>query len=101
VGAEARADAAAGPRPRELLDPDRVVDVGAALAAELLRVLEAEEAELAAALIELARELARCLPLVDVRSDLLADEAPDRLAQLLVLLGEGREQRSLAAVLDD
>ena len=36
-------------RARQLLDPDRVVDVVAALAAVLLGVLEAEEAELAAA----------------------------------------------------
>jgi hypothetical protein len=98
VGAEARRDAAAAARARELLDPDRVVDVVAALAAVLGLVLEPEEAELAAAVVELARELARLLPLIDVRGDLLADEAPDGLAQLLVLLGERRQQRTLAGV---
>ena len=62
------------------------MDVVAALAAVLGLVLEAQEAELAAAGVELARELARLLPLIDVRSDLLGDEAADGLAQLLVLL---------------
>jgi hypothetical protein len=77
------------------------VDVVAALAAVLGLVLEPEEAELPAADVELARELARLLPLVDVRRDLLADEAAYRLPQLLVLLGEGREQGALAGVLYD
>jgi hypothetical protein len=86
---------------RELLHPDRVVDVVAALAAVLGLVLEAEEAELAAAVVELTGELARLLPLLDVRGDLLGDEVPDRFAQLLVLLGERREQGALTAVLYD
>jgi hypothetical protein len=86
---------------RELLDPDGVVDVVPALAAVLGLVLEAEEAELAAAVVELPRELARLLPFVDVGSDLLADEAPDRLPQLLVLLTEWREESPLAGVLYD
>jgi hypothetical protein len=66
------------------------VEVVAALAAQLLRVLEAEEAELPAAGVELAGELARVLPFVDVRRDLALDEAGDGLAQLLVLRAEGR-----------
>ena len=98
---EPRGDAAAAARAGELLDPDRVVDVVAALAAVLGLVLEAEEAELAAAGVELAGELARLLPLVDVRRDLLGDEAADRLAQLLVLLAEGRQRGALAGVLYD
>ena len=77
------------------------MDVVAALATVGGLVLEAEKTELAAARIELARELARLLPLIDVRSDLVGDEAANRLAQLLVLLAEGRERRPLAAVLDD
>ena len=92
VGADAGGDAAAGAGARELLDPDGVVDVVAALAAVLARVLEPEEAELAAAGKQLARELPRLLPLLDVRGDLLGDELAHRFAQLLVLLGEGREQ---------
>ena len=86
---------------RELLDPDGVVDVVAALAAVFGLELEAEEAELPAAVVELPRELARLLPFVDVGSDLLADEASDRLAQLLVLLAERREESALATVLYD
>ena len=77
VGVEPGGDAARAARARQLLDPDRVVQVGAALAAVLLGELEAEEAELAAAGEELARELARLLPLVDVGGDLLGDEARD------------------------
>jgi hypothetical protein len=86
---------------RELLDPDGVVDVVTALAAVLGLVLEAEETKLPAAVVELARELPRLLPLVDVGRDLLADEAADRLTQFLVLFGEGRKQRPLARVLYD
>jgi hypothetical protein len=77
------------------------VHVVAALAAVLGLVLEAEEAELAAAVVELAGELASFLPLVDVGSDLVGDEPASRLAQLLVLLAEGRERSALTAVLYD
>jgi len=66
------------------------MDVVAALAAVLRLVLEPEEAELAAAVVELTGELAGLLPLVDMRRDLLGDEAADRLPQRLVLLAEGR-----------
>jgi hypothetical protein len=91
-------DPAAAPGPGELFEPDRVVYVVAALPAVLDLVLEAEEAKLAAPGIELAWELARLLPLVNVRRDLLADEAADRLAQLLVLRREGRQDGALAGV---
>src|SRR5262249_11519061 len=101
VRAEAGRDPAAAAGARELLDPDRVMDVVAALAAVLRLVLEAEEAELAAAVVELAGKLPRLLPFVDVGSDLVGDEAADRLAELLVLLAEGRQHRPLARVLDD
>ena len=101
VGVEAGGDAAGAAGAGQLLDPDRVVQVGAALAAQLLRELEAEEAELGAAAEQLPREFPRRLPLVDVRRDLLGDEAGDRLPQLLVLLAEGRQGRPGAAVLDD
>jgi hypothetical protein len=77
------------------------VHVVAPLAAVLGLVLEAEEAELAAAVVELAGELARLLPLVDVGSDLVGDEPASRLAQLLVLLAEGRKGSALTAVLYD
>ena len=100
VGVEPGGDAAGAARAGQLLDPDRVVQVGAALAAVGLGELQPEEAELGAALVELAGEFARRLPLVDVGRDLLLDEAADRLAQLLVLLAEGRQGRPRAAVLD-
>jgi hypothetical protein len=74
------------------------VDVVTALSAVGGLVLEAQEAELAAAVIELAREPARLLPFVDVRSDLLGDEPADGLTQLLVLFAEGRERGALSAV---
>ena len=100
VGVEAGGDAAGAAGAGQLLDPDRVVQVGAALAAVLLGELQPEEAELGAAAVELAGEFARRLPLVDVGRDLLGDEAADGLAQLLVLLAEGRQGRPRAAVLD-
>jgi hypothetical protein len=98
---QTRGYAAAAPRTRQLLDPDRIVDVVASLAAVLGLVFEAEEAELAAAVVELAGELARLLPSLDVRRDLLTDEAADGFPQLLVLLAEGRQRSSLAPVLYD
>jgi hypothetical protein len=101
VRAEAGGDAAAATRTRELLHPDGIVHVIAALAAVLGLVLESEEAELAAAVVELPWELARLLPLVDVGGDLVGDESPGRLPQLLVLLAEGREEGPLTGVLDD
>jgi hypothetical protein len=101
VGAQAGGDPAAAAGARELLDPDGVVDVVAALTPVLGLVFQAQEAELATPVVELARELAGLLPLIDVRSDLVRDEAANRLAQLLVLLAEGRERCPLAAVLYD
>ncbi len=101
VRAEPGANASGRTGSGELLGPDGVVDVVAALATELGRVLEPEEAELAGAPVELTRELAGGLPLVDVRGDLGRDPARDRLAQLLVLVGERRQQRAVAAVAND
>ena len=49
VGVEPGGDAAGAARAGQLLDPDRVVQVGAALAAVVLRELQPEEAELGAA----------------------------------------------------
>jgi hypothetical protein len=101
MGSEPGRDAAAAAGSRKLLDPDGVVDVVAALAAVLGLVLEPEEAELSTAVVQLARELSSLLPLVHVGGDLLGDEAADGLAELLVLLAEGRERGALAAVLYD
>jgi hypothetical protein len=83
---------------------DRIVLVasgGAALAAEALRELQPEEAELGAAAVEIARELFRPLPLVDARRDLGGDEPLDGLPQLLVLGAERRQHRPRAGVFDD
>src|SRR5205807_735524 len=63
------------------------------LAAVLLRVLQAEVAVLGELGEDLVVEPARLLPLLGVRAQLLVDEAPQRLAELLVLLGEGRVGR--------
>ena len=101
VGVEPRGDAARAAAAGQLLDPDRVVQMGAALAAQLLGELQPEEAELRAARVQLTGEFPRVLPLGDVGRDLLGDEAADRLAQLLVLLAEGREGGALSCVLDD
>ena len=61
--------------------------VVAALAAVLLGLVEPEEAELAHPLEHPVRER-RLLPLLGVGLELLDHEAADRLAQLLVLVGE-------------
>ena len=61
--------------------------VVAALAAVLLGLVEAEEAELAHPLEHPVGER-RLLPLLGVRLELLDHEAADRLPQLLVLVGE-------------
>ena len=75
---------------RELLGEDRVVQVVAALPAVLLGVLQAEEADGREPGEDLVGEPARLLPLRRVGAQLVGDEAPDRLAQRLVLVGEGR-----------
>ena len=72
-----------------------------ALAAVLLRELQPEKAQLGAAPVQLTREFARRLPLVDVGRYLLGDEAADGLPQLLVLLAEGGQGGALSCVLDD
>ena len=60
----------------------------AAGAAPLLGVVEAEEAELAGAAEDGVREPLGVFPGLDVGSDLGVDEAPDRLAELIVLRSE-------------
>ena len=74
----------------ELLAEHRVVEVAAAAAAVLDRVLQPEQAELGHALEDLVREPLRRLPLGRMRPQLLGDEPPDLRAQRLVLLREGR-----------
>jgi hypothetical protein len=79
---------AAGAAQRQLLGDHRVGDQVRPRAAEFLLVLQPEEPELADALVQLAREVALRLPLLDVRADLAADEVAHRRPQGLVLLGE-------------
>ena len=56
------------------------MDVVAALPAVLGLVLQAEEAELAAAAEDVVGEVTGVLPLDDVRAELVVDEPPDRSA---------------------
>src|SRR6478672_7431648 len=67
---------------RQLLCPDRVVQVAAALAAVALLVLQPEEAQLAAAQEDLVWHPLRVLPLHGIGTQLGLDEAPQRLPQL-------------------
>ncbi len=76
-GRPARAD------PRELLDEHRLVQVVAALAAELGRVLQAEQALRSELREDLVREPARVLPLLRVRGELAVEKAADRLRAAL------------------
>src|SRR5919106_2289895 len=80
----------ARPAARQLLAQHGVVEMVAAAAAVLARVLEPEEAELAHPREHLVGEPALPLPLAGVRPELLGDEPPDLAAQRLVALGEGR-----------
>ena len=82
------ARAAAG----QLLAEHRVVHVVAALAAQLLGVLQAEEADLGQLREHLVGKPARVLPLGGVGAQLVGHEPPHRLAQLRVLFGEGRDR---------
>src|SRR5919106_2606936 len=83
----------ARPAARQLLAQHGVVEMVAAAAAVLARVLEPEEAQLAHPREHLVGEPALPLPLADVRPELLGDEAPDLAAQLRVALAKGRRGR--------
>ena len=72
---------------RDLLGQHQARVVVAALAAVLLGLVEAEEAELAHAREDRVRER-RLLPFLGVGGELFDREVADRLAQLFVLVGE-------------
>ena len=76
---------------------ERVRDV-AARAALLGRIRDAEHVRLGRRLVELARKLARLLPRVRVRRDVLLREAADAVTELGVLFGleEVRHARMLS-----
>src|SRR5262245_48116017 len=76
------------------------MDVGAALSPVLLWELEAEESQLAAAGEELAGELPRVLPFLDMGRNLRGDEPAHGLAELVVLVREGGRHGALAGVPD-
>ena len=86
--------AASPPEPQraELLAEHGVLEVAAAAAAVLDRVLQPEQPELGHPVEDLVREPARRLPLGRMRAQLLGDEAPDLRPQLLVLLAERRQR---------
>jgi hypothetical protein len=71
----------------ELLGEHQGAEVVAALPAVPHRLVEPEEAELAHATEDRVRE-GVALPLLGVGLELRDDEAVDRLAQLVVLVGE-------------
>jgi hypothetical protein len=71
----------------ELLGEHEVAEVVAALAAVLLGVGEPKEPELAHA-VEHGVGEGRLLPLLRVRCELLDHERVDRLAELVVMIGE-------------
>ena len=85
--ADARGQAP-GAAARELLGEHGVVHVVAPLPAVLLRVLQAEKAELGHPGEDLAGKPARVLPFLRVGTQLGGHEAPHRLPQLLMLLAE-------------
>ena len=100
VDGEAHVEAAA-PRVAHRLGPHQRVEVVAALAAVLLRVAEAEEAEVAGPLQERVGPVV-LLVLEAVGVDLLLHPRLHRLAQLLVLVGEDEVlARSAVVGLDD
>jgi len=78
----------------QLLREHGVRDVPAALAAVLLLVLQAEVAQLRAAVEHLVGKPARVLPLTRVRVKLGLHESPHALAEVLVLLRERRDRAS-------
>src|SRR5918999_840246 len=81
---------AAGPAARQLLAEHRVVEVVAATAAVLARVLQAEQAELPHALEDLVGEPAGALPIARMGAELARNELANLSAQRLVAFAEGR-----------
>jgi hypothetical protein len=72
----------------QLLEEDRLVEYAGVAAAIFLGVLESQQVECPEPLEELPRKLLRFLPGVDLRTDLLLDEAADGAPKLLVLRRE-------------
>src|SRR5712691_10677273 len=77
-----------GPAAGELLEQDRFVNHAGVRSAVLPAILQAQEVERAESLEQIARKLLCFFPLVDVRANLLVDEAADGAPELLVLRRE-------------
>src|ERR1700686_4758929 len=71
--------------PRQLFKEDGFVDQAGVGATVLLRILETQQVEGAKSLEKLSRKLLRLLPFVDMRANLLVDDAADGAPKLLVL----------------
>src|SRR6185295_15711762 len=84
LGGQAGGDAP-GAAAAQLLEEDGLEEEAGVAAAPDLRVLQAQEAQLAEAEVELAGELAGLLPRAGVRAQLLVHDGPDRAAERLVL----------------
>jgi len=90
MGVQTGGDSAGGAPAGELLHPDRIVEMAAALAAVFLGELEAEETELATSVEEVARKETILFPTGHVWRDLLLDKSPHGLTKFFVLSGERR-----------
>ena len=77
----------------ELLEEDRFIDDAGVRSAVLLRVFQAQKIQGAESLEQLAWKLLGFFPLVDVRTHLLVDEAPNSASELLVLRCEEVRRR--------
>src|SRR5712692_2972762 len=84
MGADARCHPTR-PAPRQLFEEDGLVDQAGVGAAVLLWILETQQVERGKTLEQLSRKLLRFLPLIDMRANLLVDEAADGAPKLLVL----------------
>src|SRR6185437_8417764 len=87
VGADPRRGAARAD-PRHLLDEHRLVQVVAALAAQLGGILQAEQTLRGQLWEYLVREPFVALPLLRMRRQLAVEKTTNRRAQVLMLLGE-------------
>src|SRR6202011_3443143 len=72
----------------ELLEQNRFVDDAGVRSAVLLRIFQAQKVQRAESREQFARELLSFFPFIDVRTDLLIDEAADGPSELLMLRRE-------------
>src|SRR5438094_6770810 len=77
----------------EFLEEDRFIDDAGVRSAVLLRVFQAQKIQGAESLEQLAWKLLGFFPLVDVRTHLLVDEAPNSASELFVFRCEEVRRR--------